>query len=238
MMHRCVLLTLLGALAASGAQAQRVLLRAEPATDSMEVSFGPNRAFYRHFFLGYAPVVGQLGGPGADLRPFASNEGFAGVRHKFRLTNTMAAGFDVRYARLVYSLQQNAGKRVPTAQLHQQESLVLSQVQLEPYWRLNYGRRGNVIGHYLDVSGWGGWAMAVTHRTEDRPGPNGSKRVTSTEHGLRYLRRWPYGVGARLGSGRYALVGRYRLSRTFVAGASPEYVELPRWLVGFELGLL
>jgi hypothetical protein len=234
---RKLLVTLAGCLGALSAPAQRVLLRAEPATDSMDVRYGPNRAFFQHVFLGYTPVAGRPAGPGADLQPFSSAELFLGMRYKFKLGNSAAAGFDVRYARLVYALEQNARKVVPSAQRHQRESLVLSQVQLEPYWRLSYGRRGNVIGRYVDVSGWGGWAMAVTHRTEDAPGPTGGKRLTSTEHGLRYLRRWPYGVGARLGAGRYALVGRYRLSRTFTASADPAYVELPRWLVGLELGI-
>ncbi|MET4104971.1 hypothetical protein [Hymenobacter sp. UYP22] len=233
---------LLGALATGclllpQVQAQRVLLRATPATDSMEVGYGPNRAFFQHLFLGYAAVAGRPAGPGADLRYWASSEPFAGVRYKFKLSKALATGFDVRYARLVYSLEQNSRKQLPTAQLHQQESIVLSQLHLEPYVRLGFGRRGNVIGRYLDVSGWGGWVMASTHRTQDQPGPTGSKRINTVEHGLGYVRRWPYGVGARLGAGRYALLGRYRLSDTFTASANPAYAELPRWLVGFELGL-
>ncbi|UOQ77085.1 hypothetical protein MUN84_21970 [Hymenobacter sp. 5516J-16] len=57
------------------------------------------------------------------------------------------------------------------------------------------------------------------------------------ERDLRYVRRWPFGVGARLGSGRYVATARYRLSDTFNAQANPAYVELPRWVVGLELGL-
>lgn len=224
-------------LLAPAALAQRVLLRADPATDSMQVRYGPNRKFYQHLFLGYAAVVGRPAGPGADLRYFKSAEPFVGFRSKFRLTNAAAVGFDVRYARLLYALEQNERKQLPTPQLHQQESLVLSQVQLEPFVRLGFGRRGNVIGRYLDLSGWGGWVMATSHRTEDEPGAGGAARTTTVGHGLPYLRRWPYGVGARLGSGRYVATARYRLSDTFTAAANPAYAELPRWLVGLELGL-
>jgi hypothetical protein len=229
------LLTLLAAVPA--AQAQRVLFRADPATDSMQVRYGPNRRFYQHVFLGYAPVAGRPDGSGAELRYFKSAEPFIGVRNKFRLSKAASVGFDVRYARLVYALEQNSQKRLPDATLHQQESIVLSQVQLEPFVRLGFGRRGNVIGRYLDLSGWGGWVMATSHRTEDEPGTNGSARTVVVEHGLPYLRRWPFGVGTRLGSGRYALMARYRLSDTFARGANPAYAELPRWLVGLELGL-
>ena len=226
-----------GFLAATSVQAQRVLLRADPATDSMEVAYGPNRRFYQHVFLGYAPVVGAPAGNGADLRYFTSAEPFAGLRYKFRLTKTVATGFDLRYARLVYALEQNPQKQLPNSQLYYKESLVFSQLQAEPYVRLGFGRRGNVIGHYLDMSGWGGWAMATSHHAESRPGTNGSARTVTVERNLSYVRRWSYGLGARLGAGRYAVLGRYRLSHTFTTSANPAYVELPRWLVGLEVGL-
>ncbi|RSK43987.1 hypothetical protein [Hymenobacter rigui] len=228
---------MLAGLAIQGAQAQRVLFRADPATDSMEVNYGPNRKFYQHVFIGYAPVVGRPAGPGADLRYFASAEPFAGIRYKFRLTKGLSTGFDMRYARLAYALEQNSRKQLPTTALHHKESIVLSQVQLEPFLRLGFGRRGNVIGHYVDVSGWGGWTMATSHHTEDQPGTNGSARTVTVERGLDYVRRWSYGVGARAGAGRYALLGRYRLSDTFRGPATAAYAELPRWLIGLELGL-
>jgi hypothetical protein len=45
-------------------------------------------------------------------------------------------------------------------------------------------------------------------------------------------------VGARLGTGRYAAVARYRLSDTFRTDAPAEFPELPRWTVGLEIGWL
>lgn len=219
------------------AQAQRVLLRVEPPADSATARYGPNRSFYRHLYLGYAPVVGRANGPGADLRYFKSAEFFLGVRHKYRLNRSVAAGFDARYVRLAYHLRQNSQKLLPNSSLHHSESLVISQLQLEPYVRLGFGRRGNVIGHFVDVSGWGGWALATSHHYEDRPGTGGGKRTVVVERDLDYLRRWPFGLGARLGAGRYVATARYRLSDTFTQQANPAYAELPRWTVGLELGL-
>lgn len=224
-------------LSGAEARAQRVLLREEPPADSATARYGPNRAFYRHLYLGYTTVVGQPDGPGADLRYFKSAEFFLGVRHKYRLSRSVAAGFDVRYARLAYHLKQNSQKLLPTPSQHHAESLVISQLQLEPYVRLGFGRRGNVIGHFVDVSGWGGRALGTSHHYEDRPGTGGGKRTVVVERGLGYVRRWPFGLGARLGSGRYVATARYRLSDTFTPQASPTYAELPRWVIGFELGL-
>ncbi|GAB3224076.1 hypothetical protein GCM10027346_03810 [Hymenobacter seoulensis] len=231
------LLLALVAAATPSAQAQRVVLREVPATDSAQVKYGPNRAFFRHVYVGYTPVVGRASGPGADLHYLQSAEFVLGVRHKYRLTRGLAAGFDLRLARLGYHLQQTDTKLLPTSAQHHSESLNLTQLHLEPYVRFGYGRRGNVIGHYLDLSAWGGYALGASHHYEDRPGTGGGKRTIVTEKSLDYVRRWPYGLGARLGAGRYAATARYRLSDTFTSGANPTFPELPRWLVGFELGL-
>jgi len=216
-------------------QAQRVLLRADVAEDTMRTSSGPNRAYFGHLYLGYAPVVGRASGPGAELQFGRSGELQVGVRNKFRLTQTVAFGADLRYARLAYYLAQNDHKTVPTTTRYEREHLTLSQLQGEAFVRLNAGRRGNAIGHYLDLLGWSGWVMGSAHYYQE-PSLAGAKKRKVTERGLGYMSRWPYGVGARLGSGRLAVVGRYRLSDAFMGDAKNRYPELPRWTLGLELG--
>ena len=224
-------------LAVPAAQAQRVLMRSNVGTDTLQLKVGPNRAFFQHFYLGYDAVVGKADGPGADLRYGASGQVLLGVRQKYRLSQGTALGFDVRYARLVYNLAQNDRKTFPTPDQHKREYLALPQLQAEAFGRLNLGRRGNVVGNYLDLMGWGGWIISTAHHYEDSPGPAGAGRIEVTARELNYIRRWSYGVGARLGSGRYALVARHQLSDTFTAEAATRYPELPRWIVGLELGI-
>lgn len=220
------------------AQAQSVLLRGDVAADTLRSDMGPNRTFFSHFYLGYAAVVGEFDGPGAELRYARSGEIFVGMRQKFRLSQAAAVGLDLRYARLVYHLAQNDQKILPTPAQHQRETIALPQTQAEVYGRLNIGRRGNVVGRYLDLTGWGGWIIGSAHHYVDKPGPNGSGRVEVTERKLNYINRWVYGVGARLGSGRYALVGRYRLADSFKDLAdAPRYPEFPRLVLGLEVGL-
>jgi hypothetical protein len=160
-----------------------------------------------------------------------------GLRNKLRLSEPLSIGLDLRFVRLSYVLAQTDHKRLPTPTVHYRESLALSQWQMEGFVRLNAGARGNVVGRYLDLTGWGGWVMSTAHRVEDRPSA-GPRRVQTNERGLPYLQRWPYGVGARVGSGRYAAVARYRLSDTFTPSYQDTYPELPRWTVGLEIGWL
>ncbi|WP_375435510.1 hypothetical protein [uncultured Hymenobacter sp.] len=227
---------MLPVLAGGPAHAQRVLLHAEVANDTVYTSFGPNRAFFNHLYLGYLPVIGRAAA-GAKLHYGNSAELMLGLRNKFRLSEPLSVGVDLRFVRLVYVLDQTSQKLLPTPALHHRESLVAAQWQLEGFVRLNVGQRGNVLGRYLDLTGWGGWVMSTAHRYEDRPG-TGAKKVQVVERGLPYLERWPYGVGARLGSGRCAAVARYRLSDTFTSSYRTSYPELPRWTVGVELGWL
>ena len=111
------------------AAAQRVLLRADVAADTTFGQVGPNRTYFAHFFFGYAAVVGRPAGPGADLRFARSGEVFLGLRSKLRLSQTLALGLDLRYARLGYYLRQNDQKTLPTPALHDNELLALQQLQ-------------------------------------------------------------------------------------------------------------
>ncbi|QNE39221.1 hypothetical protein F1C16_06435 [Hymenobacter sp. NBH84] len=237
-LKRVGLLGLLLAWWLPAAQAQRILLRANVANDTTYEIYGPNRAFYNHFYFGYAAVVGPSAGTGAELEYGRSADIFVGLRNKWRLNQTLSLGADLRYDRLAYYLRQNDQKVLPTSAQHHTEYLALHQAQAHGFVRINYGRRGNAIGRYVDLLGWGGWVMGSTHFYEDRPGPNGARKQRVSERGLSYVRRWPYGVGARAGIGRFALVGRYRLADTFTSSAQTRYPELPRWTLGLELSWL
>jgi hypothetical protein len=216
-------------------QAQQVLVEANVADDTIKTTFGPNRRYFGHVYGSYGLLAGASGGSGARLRyGLGSVEAQLGGRLKRRLSQTLALNLDVRYAYQQFSLAQNAQKTVPTPMLHKSESLSLHHLQSELSLRLNAGRRGNVVGRYLDLLAYGGWVAGTSHTTEDEPSP-GITSVETTESGLPYLRRWTGGVGARLGSDRYALVTRYRLSSVF-RSAYPAFPELPRWVVGVELG--
>jgi len=226
---------LVGCLSAMSAKAQQVLVQANVAEDTVKAVFGPNRRYFGHLYLGYGLVAGPSGGAGSPLRHgFSSAELQIGGRLKRRVTQTLAVNVDLRYAFLNYALAQETGKTLPSAALHRSESLSQHQLQGELSLRLNAGRRGNTVGRYLDLLAWGGWVLGAAHTTEDEPAP-GVSSVETTERGLPYLRNWVGGVGGRLGSDRYALVARYRLSSAFTP-AYAAFDELPRWLIGVELG--
>jgi hypothetical protein len=231
------LLLAAGALVACprSALAQQVLVQANVADDTVKTVFGANRNYFGHLYVGYGLLAGAAGS-GAGLRyGLRSSEIRGGSRLKFRLTQAVAFNFDLGYAYQRYDLAQNGQKTIPSTQLHRRESLGLHQLYSEASVRLNAGRRGNTIGSYLDLFAGGGRVVGTNHVTEDEPAP-GIGSVETTERGLPYFRRWTGGVGARLGLDRYALVSRYRLTSAFGSGYAT-WPELPRWVIGVEIGL-
>ncbi|MBJ6109256.1 hypothetical protein JAO73_09550 [Hymenobacter sp. BT523] len=233
--HQMVMLTglLLALLARPEVRAQQVLVQANVADDTIKTTFGPNRRYFAHGYFGYGLLAGGAGTPvryglgSAELR--------AGGRLKVRFSQSLALNFDLGYAYQHLDLDQTPGKTVPTPTLHRRESLGLHQVYAETSLRFNAGRRGNSVGRYLDLLAGGGWVAGTSHTTEDEPGP-GIGSVETTERGLPYLRRWTGTAGARLGIDRYAFVVRRRFTPAF-APAYAAWPELPRWVLGLEIGL-
>jgi hypothetical protein len=232
---RVLLMAAAGLLAGPVARAQQVLVQANVAEDTLKTTWGPNRRYFGHLYAGYGLVAGRSGGPGLLLRyGLPSAELQVGARAKRRLSQVAALNLDLRYSYQAYGLAQNQQKTVPAPTQHRRESWGVQQVQTEGSLRLNAGRRGNSVGRYLDLGAWGGRVVATSHTTENDP-PPGATSVQTTARGLAYFRRWTGGVSARLGADRLALTARYRLTPAF-GPAYAAFPELPRWVVGLEIG--
>ncbi|MVN75570.1 hypothetical protein GO988_04450 [Hymenobacter sp. HMF4947] len=228
---------LLGALAllaalAPAARAQQVLLQTDVANDTVPARTGPNRRYFGHFYAGNALA---LGADGLGIKHgFSSSELQLGGRLKRRLGPALALNADLRYAYLRYTLATGDARPAPFALPHDTETLSYHQLQGEASLRFNPGRRGNVVGRYVDLLAYGGRALAAIHATDD-PSPNGG-RLEVIDHEPRYLARWQGGVGARVGSNALALVGRYRLSDALRPAGPAALPEPPRWVLGLEIG--
>lgn len=228
----------LACLAGPVAHAQQVLLQADVARDTLRPRTGPNRRYFGHLYAGYGLAAGPSSAPGLPVRyGFSSTELQLGGRLKRRFTDHLALVGDLRYSYLRYGIAQDNGPKVaPFSDVHDTETLSYHQLQGELGLRFNAGfrPRGNVIGTYLDLLAYGGPALAANHSTTDEP-TNGQGRIEATRHEPPYLNRWLGGVGARLGSGPLAVVGRYRLSEALRSPSGSPISELPRWIIGIEI---
>ena len=226
------LLAIILILFSSGAFSQDILLQQNVKADSVRPTYGPN---LKNFFQGY---IG-LGFPLHTneilnyTKPILSTNFDLGVRYKRRFTNYLAMGLDMEINSTSYKIKQKDTKTVPDTLINDKEKIQLSSVVSSAWVRINVGRRGNLIGNFLDIGAYGGWNFQKKHKTTNVNDDNEKVKVITNR--LHYVDNFSYGLLARLGVSRIALKVNYRLSDMFKTSyAKP---ELPRLIVGVEVGL-
>lgn len=225
------------------AKAQTVLLEEDVNKDTLSPASGPNMKNYTHSYFRYGFVLGKST-PGAEIKTGNSNEVSFGVRYKRRLANFYALGADFFYNNINYHLKQDSAKIFPTPALHKKEKLAYNNFGLELYNRINFGKRGNIIGNYFDFGGYGEWGFIIKHfyRDELAVAQAGASVREVTNRRLLYTNELNYGAVARIGFNRYSVYGKYRLSdivkESYLNETGFFYPELPRFIVGVEIGLL
>jgi hypothetical protein len=100
------------------------------------------------------------------------------------------------------------------------------------YARINFGRRGNSIGTYLDLGAYGSFNVKRAHYTYDEINDEIVKTTTSR---LKYMEKYAYGLLARIGTNNVALTAKYRLSKPFTEKSG--FAELTKLSVGLEIGV-
>jgi hypothetical protein len=226
-------------LISAAASSQHVLLEQDVNADTIQETSGPNLKKYTHLYASYGLVLGETEGDSAEIKIGNSSQFAMGVRYKRRLSNFYAIGFDLSYNITTFHMEQDSAKLLPDTLLHDKEKLASNNVTLQLYNRFNFGKRGNHIGNYLDIGGYGEWAFSITHSTkdtDDRAKVLGAKTTKTTNKGLKYTAPFNYGLVARIGIGKLAFFGKYRFSDMFVS--KYDYPELPRLVIGLEIGII
>ncbi|PCH94330.1 MAG: hypothetical protein COB85_05750, partial [Bacteroidetes bacterium] len=133
--------------------------------------------------------------------------------------------------------------------LHKKEKLVFYNLSLGLFNRINYGKRGNYMGNYVDLGVRIDWPFSVVHFTKDKypvATANNGGTVRTRTSALIFTEAINYSIYARFGFARYVITASYRLSNLFVT--DPEvyqqygngietYPELPALLIGIEISL-
>lgn len=219
------------------AYGQETLLEKEVKPVSIETT-GPNLRTFSHTYIGFGFYALQSEGSGSDIRFWHSGTFHVGKRFKFKITDYWAWGVELEYFRQDFELKQNSDKMFPNNILHDQERLVLDNGGLALYNRINFSRRGNIIGNFLDIGGYINGSFSIKHIAKDEVDDPayGSERVISIRKKLNYAERYQYGIKARLGFNRYVVTANYRLS-DIINSSIPGISELSRLSVGLELGI-
>lgn len=212
--------------------AQQVLLEQDATFDTIAPTRGPNRANFSHFYISYGVPISDVH-TGAEILTGKSFDFDFGYRYKRKISNFYALGFEIYYKVQDFNMKQDSGKIVPDTILHDKERLRFNNLGVGLYNRFNFGKRGDLVGNFLDIGVYGSWTYRLAHITKDEL-PNGNKVRTHTR-GLNYYEPINYGVIVRLGFNRYVFYGAYRLSDLFEQ--SYNYPELPFISAGIQIGM-
>ncbi len=224
--------------------AQSVIMDEDVFQDTLTPKNGPNYKNYFHWHFNYGLILGESEGSEADIMPGNSYNYQFGIRYKRKLAEFYALGFELNFDHSSFRIAQNPGKTFITSILYDKQKINSNKIELQIYQRFNFGKRGNYMGKYLDLAGYGSWAFNVTHYTMERNvTANGYPQITETTYrGLTYVNPFIYGVAARLGFNKLAVYGKYRFSDMFrsflLDGDTTTYPELPRFIVGIEIGII
>ncbi len=198
-----------------------------------ERDYGMNRRHYTHSWMALHFVTPVPAETGAEVLHGRSRSMEFGYRYKHRFSNFFSAGGDLVFRRTAFHMRQNDDKVVPGTETFDREKLVFLHAGAGLYQRINVGERGDYIGRFLDVGAYGGWNFHTRHVTHHESAEG--ERIRIRRAGLDYPAALEYGLMARLGFGNFVVKGNYRLSNVFKDTA--ELSELPRLLIGLELGL-
>ena len=129
----------------------------------------------------------------------------------------------MEYAATQFNLKQLDTKEVPTTEIHDKEKIKLHGLGATFYNRFNFGKRGNIIGKYLDIGGFLNYTINSIHYTKDNISDS-EDLFNSDTHAkvkvvknsrLDYIQPIQYGVYCRAGIDWFALKFTYRFSDVF-----------------------
>ncbi len=223
------------------ASAQTVLLHEKISDYDFDVpKRGPNFRHFTHLFVGLSFYVPLEDDNQIDCRYGASTSFTVGYRYKLKIANFFALGADFSYTNDIFSLQQNNNKSFPNSEIHRSEKLRFNSLGADAFMRFNIGRRGNVIGRFLDLGVYYNWVFLSKHVFRDKLSINVGDNKTSGKQkivlsDLNYIRDFNYGLKARLGINRFVITANYRLDELLNEKCTPLF--LPRLNIGLEIGL-
>jgi hypothetical protein len=211
---------------------QEILLKKDPAIDSTIEKKGPNRKHFWHPFMSFGFAV-DAGEKGATVVQPNLDQFALGLRYKRRINNIFSVGFEFSYTNYAFSIKQNKQKTTPDTSVNQKQRFYYYDLQLSPYFRVNFGKRGNVLGNYFDIAPYYEAVIALTEFTKYKL-PDGSV-VRARRSGVNYFQRINYGIQARIGLKKIIFFGQYRISNAFYGDKN--LAEIPRITAGVQFVL-
>lgn len=239
-MKRIIIYCILSLFLLQSTVSQTVLLHEKISDYDFEMpKQGPNFRHFTHLYLGFAFYIPTGNKNEIPIINGLSTAFSVGVRYKFKLTNFFAIGTALNYTNDIFTIKQDKTKIFPNSNIHKREKLRLNSLGSEAFIRFNFGKRGNIIGRFIDFGAYINWVfvakLVFKDQIKNQPNSYNAKKIKVVLSNLNYIKRYHYGVKTRIGMNRFVINASYRLDELLNDEYKPLF--LPRFNVGIEIGL-
>ena len=140
--------------------------------------------------------MGKAEGDILEINSWKSSYFDFGFRYKLRLFEYNAVGFQISYDRYSFRLKYEDNNLLPIV-IHDKDRLITNNLGLGVFDRINFGKRGDFLGNYLDIGAYGEFAFSRKHWYKAEQ-PN-SEILEAELKKLKSVEKLNYGVFANLG---------------------------------------
>lgn len=207
--------------------AQTVLLEQKVDSVYTKAKFGVNSTHFVHMYLGFGFVFGM---PDEEItRFFFTNDYKVGLRYKLRINNTFSTGADVEF--------NSRNISFPTHNNVKTEKYVIHDLKYDWFLRLNYGKRGDIMGKFIDIGVYGSTNLYSSEFHKIDVDNSQFKTQSYTYENLKYLENFNYGFLFRLGINQFVLFANYRYSDILKPKVDEGIRDIPRCTFGVQMGI-
>jgi hypothetical protein len=220
--------------------AQRTVVQESPDTSGEIPLYGKNRAMYVHQLVKigmFAPVYDE----GMFLNPWATSLSYE-LRTKAKICSWNALVLDVGYRCDRFPIKEDTAHMIPFyGSNHKRARVSCHNITFSLCDRINFGRRGNILGIYLDLGFYGDYLFRSSHLVVDEHYDSNAQGAQHYVNKLRmtrlsYINQLNYGLTARFGWEWGSVYGMYRMTDLILdPDALTSWPDMPKLVVGVEM---
>ena len=209
--------------------AQNILFEKETEDLYKIPEYGANRKHFLHLYTGF----GMYSIGSTMLKEYHTHEYNLGIRYKRKFSSLFSAGTALYWKNVNFRYKEDP-EIIDQGTFLDKEKLKVNAAGTEIFVRLNFDTsRGNYVGNYIDLGGYGEWLFSNAYKTFKDGGFGLFKRKKTVYKQLDQMNNFGYGIQLRMARNRFVVFVRYRISDYF----KNDLVEHPKSVIGLEIGL-
>lgn len=216
---------------------QTVIFEQQVDTASNRPKWGQNCRHFLHAYINIGNIAARSEKGASVIYPGSLATGF-GLRYKLKLTSWYALVAETEMNGSRVYLKQNQGKLLPDNTRHDAEYYLFKTAGLSIMQRLNVGRRGDIIGKYIELGIYATGEIQTRHVMVDKNMNAGASRTKTINLNPSYISTFNYGIAGRAGFNWFSVFARYRLSDRFTTLSGNTLPEIPRLTIGVDFALI